>query len=235
MTAKISASGALTEMTEVEDDNVDGAELKGMLVCTPTADPSASGACTLPDVLIDRHRRGRCADPDPGAVHRGELPGPRHDGRPAGRGRGRRWRRRQPRAPSISTLVAIQSEEMCQANDQAQRLVVATTSGRATTAVTTAARWTTERRPQRRRLIRQSSDGGGLPGRGARLLFRSGQFGQEDERERGGRLLGDEIEPAALRLGQRARQREADAVAVRARGTALEDRVGVRRRGAPRP
>lgn len=38
ISAKISG-GALTEMNEVEDDDVDGAELKGTLTCTPTSDP----------------------------------------------------------------------------------------------------------------------------------------------------------------------------------------------------
>jgi len=46
--AKISANGSLTEMNEVEDDSVDGVELKGMLVCTPTSDATT---CDQPNVL----------------------------------------------------------------------------------------------------------------------------------------------------------------------------------------
>jgi hypothetical protein len=38
VSAKISAGGTLTETGEVEDDDVDGVELKGMLTCTPTSD-----------------------------------------------------------------------------------------------------------------------------------------------------------------------------------------------------
>jgi hypothetical protein len=49
MTAKISSGGALTEMNEVEDDDVDGAELKGTLTCTPTSDPVA---CAQPNTLM---------------------------------------------------------------------------------------------------------------------------------------------------------------------------------------
>jgi hypothetical protein len=61
VTAKISANGTLTEMNEVENDDVDGAELKGMLVCTPTSgapcDPASStlmidiGAAGTPNLI----------------------------------------------------------------------------------------------------------------------------------------------------------------------------------------
>jgi hypothetical protein len=45
--AKIS-NGSLTETSEVEDDDVDGVELKGMLTCTPTSD---AATCDTPGVL----------------------------------------------------------------------------------------------------------------------------------------------------------------------------------------
>jgi hypothetical protein len=46
--AEISANGSLTETSEVEDDDVDGAELKGTLVCTPTSDALT---CDQPNTL----------------------------------------------------------------------------------------------------------------------------------------------------------------------------------------
>jgi hypothetical protein len=116
MTAKISAGGALTEMNEVEDDDVDGAELKGMLVCTPTADPSASGACTLPDVLVIDI--GAPGAPVQIPVHFTAANFPDLDTMV-----GQQVEAEVSLAPSANpgsvdlTLVAIQSEEMCQAND----------------------------------------------------------------------------------------------------------------------
>jgi hypothetical protein len=47
ISAKIS-NGSLTETNEVEDDDVDGAELKGTLTCTPKSDP---GTCDQVDTL----------------------------------------------------------------------------------------------------------------------------------------------------------------------------------------
>jgi hypothetical protein len=46
--AKISSNGTLTETSEVEDDDVDGVELKGMLTCTPLSDATT---CDTPGVL----------------------------------------------------------------------------------------------------------------------------------------------------------------------------------------
>jgi hypothetical protein len=45
--AKISASGALTETSEVEDDDIEGVELKGTLTCTPTSDPTTCDSNAL--------------------------------------------------------------------------------------------------------------------------------------------------------------------------------------------
>jgi hypothetical protein len=116
MTAKISANGTLTEMNEVEDDDVDGAELKGMLVCTPTADPNATGACAIPDVLIIDI--GAAGAPVQIPVHFTAANFPDLDTMV-----GQQVEAEVSMAASATpgsvdlTLVAIQSEEMCQAND----------------------------------------------------------------------------------------------------------------------
>ncbi len=47
VSAKISASGTLTETGEVEDDAIDGVELKGTLTCTPTSDPTTCDSNAL--------------------------------------------------------------------------------------------------------------------------------------------------------------------------------------------
>ena len=49
VTATISSNGTITETESIDTDNVDGAELKGTLTCTPTTgDPLI---CTQPDTL----------------------------------------------------------------------------------------------------------------------------------------------------------------------------------------
>ena len=48
VTAKVSSNGTVTEMASEEEDDVDGAEIKGMLTCTPTSDPAV---CDQPNTL----------------------------------------------------------------------------------------------------------------------------------------------------------------------------------------
>ena len=48
VTANVSANGTITEVASQETDDVDGAELEGTLSCTPTSDPAA---CATPNVL----------------------------------------------------------------------------------------------------------------------------------------------------------------------------------------
>ena len=50
VTATVSPSGTVTEVASTEDDNIDGAELKGTLVCTPT---SNSTMCQPNFLMID--------------------------------------------------------------------------------------------------------------------------------------------------------------------------------------
>lgn len=118
VTAKVSANGTLTETSEVENDNVDGVELKGMLVCTPTAgtgcDPASStlmidvGAAGTPNlipVVFDpvAFPSTTMLDPLVGQQVEAEVSlGP------------------SPADPNavVLTLTAIKSEGACQAQDQ---------------------------------------------------------------------------------------------------------------------
>jgi hypothetical protein len=115
VTAKISSSGALTEMNEVEDDDIEGVELKGMLVCTPTTDPVA---CPIADVLmIDI---GPAGTPNLIPVHFTAANFPDLDTMVGQQVEAEVTLAASATPGSVDlTLVEIQSEQVCQANDEA--------------------------------------------------------------------------------------------------------------------